>query len=150
MDEWPQFENTPPCENTNELSNSQVNLNVLLTTNSTTINLNQVINCEKFSNVDKLFRIKALVLKFVKLLTRSRNNENPEKLLTHEEIEEAKNLWYMEIQKSILNDPAFEQTKKRLHVIFDTNGILRVGGRIDNAPLPFETKYPIYCPEVIV
>ena len=111
MDEWPQFENTPPCENTNELSNSQVNLNVLLTTNSTTINLNQVIDCEKISNVNKLFRITALVLKFVKLLKRSRNNENPEKLLTHEEIEEAKNLWYMEIQKSILNDPAFEQTK---------------------------------------
>ena len=54
----------------------------------------------------------------------------------------------MEIQKSILNDPAFEQTKKHLHVFFDTNGILRVGGRIDNAPLPFETKYPILLPRI--
>ena len=49
----------------------------------------------------------------------------------------------LEIQKLILNDPAFKQTKKQLHMFFDKKGILGVGGRINNTPLPFETKYPI-------
>ena len=45
-----------------------------------------------------------------------------------------------------MNDTKFEETKKVLHVFADEKGVLRVKGRIDDAPLPYETKYPVLLP----
>ena len=51
-----------------------------------------------------------------------------------------------EAQRSFKNDKQFSDLKKNLRVFFDSSGILRVGGRIDNAPLPYDTKHPMLLP----
>ena len=72
--------------------------------------------------------------------------EETTELISNQDIQEAKHLWHRESQKSIVSDKKWEETKKNLHVFEDDDGILRVGGRIDNAPLPYETKFPILLP----
>ena len=67
-DERLTFDNAPPSEDATESNSSQTDSNVLLTTSDNSINLNQVINCEYFSNGSKLFCITMLMLTFIKLL----------------------------------------------------------------------------------
>ena len=35
---------------------------------------------------------------------------------------------------------------RKLHLVFDNDGILRVGGRLENTPVEYETKHPIILP----
>ncbi|XP_066929853.1 uncharacterized protein [Clytia hemisphaerica] len=57
----------------------------------------------------------------------------------------AKKLWILEVQKEY-QSPRYEQLKRSLDVFTDANGILRCKGRLGNAPLPFDTKFPILIP----
>ena len=89
-------------------------------------------------------------MKFVKILkskiSKDESREECAELISNQDIQEAKQLWHREVQKSMFSDKKMEETKKNLHVFEDDDGILRVGGRIDNAPLPYETKFPILLP----
>ena len=60
--------------------------------------------------------------------------------------EKAKTIWYLYVQRSLANEKNIEETKKQLRVFRDSSGVLRVGGRLDNAPLPYKTKFLILLP----
>ena len=60
--------------------------------------------------------------------------------------EQAKTMWHLYVQRSLTNEKNIEETKKQLRVFRDSSGVLRVGGRLDNAPLPYKTKFPILLP----
>ena len=110
------------------------------------VNINQIIPCTKFSCFDRLIRVTSLVLKFLRILLGRIRRQCDEKVLIPEIVSEAKMLWVKETQRSFENDRKFADIKKILRVFSDSNGILRVGGRIENAPLPYETRYPILLP----
>ncbi|XP_066924007.1 uncharacterized protein [Clytia hemisphaerica] len=54
----------------------------------------------------------------------------------------AKKLWILEVQKEF-SSSEHNQLKRNLNVFTDAHGILRGKGRLGNAPLPFDTKFPI-------
>ena len=73
------------------------------------------------------------------------NNKRP----LAEDVEDmvlAKKLWLVDVQKDF-NNSKHDQMKRSLGVFKDSVGILRCRGRIGNAPLPFNTKYPTLLPK---
>ena len=108
------------------------------------IDARELIDPCKYSNIDKLLRVTAYVMRFVNNIRRKiANRERKTDDLEIEEINEARNLFIKTDQLSIKRDKDFENLKHNLGVFEDEQGILRCGGRLENAPLPFETKHPI-------
>ena len=105
--------------------------------------LGEIIDCERYSSYDKLLRITALLFKFMK---RIRKQVPTIELVNSEDIEQAKTLWHREIQKSFKREHKFHETTKNLDVITDEDGVFRVSGRLENAPIPFATKFPVLLP----
>ena len=121
-------------------------------------NLSDVIGIRKFSKLIKLFRVTALVFKYVNNLKISVCRKKEEKYLTTEdlksccaeelfisaeELEHSRIMWIKESQKIIKVSKKFKDLKHSLNLYEDDLGLLRCRGRLGNAPVPYETKYPI-------
>ena len=67
--------------------------------------------------------------------------------MKQEETERARELWIREVQGSVLDDEKFDQVKASLSLYKDDKGIFfRCGGRLKNAPIPFNAHFPIFLP----
>lgn len=64
--------------------------------------------------------------------------------VTQEEMDQARELWIKEVQRSVYNDKNFDQVKVSLSPFTDDKGILRCGGRLKNAPIPYDARFPIF------
>ena len=115
------------------------------------VQLTNIIDCERFSDATKLFRVTALSLKFIRNLKSAKNlrrepqNTKPA-TLTSEEIRKAKNLWIRELQKTMKHETSFEILKQQLGLISDEKHILKYKGRLGNAPLNATTRHPTLLP----
>jgi len=115
-----------------------------------------IIDPNRFSSLSHLLRVTGKVIEFIrKLKTKIQKKEEEDTIdqnKTRPEAEEiddlvlAKKMWILETQKEF-DSLKYKQTKQSLKVFKDTSGILRCHGRIGNAPLPFDTKYPILLPK---
>ena len=65
-----------------------------------------------------------------------------------EELDQARELWIKEVQRTVLEDKTFDQVKVSLSLFTDDKGILRCGGRLKNAPIPFNARFPIFLPRL--
>ena len=111
------------------------------------LNLDCIIPLKGFSSLQRLVRVTAYVLRFVSNLKRkNEKKELSDEDLKQEEIERARELWIREVQGSVLNDEKFDQVKVSLSLYKDDKGILRCGGRLKNAPIPFNARFPIFLP----
>eukprot|EP00795_Rhopilema_esculentum_P014920 gene14920-6058_t len=100
---------------------------------------------QQYNRYDKLLRITAIVLKFIKRL-RGDIASSSDDIIDSEDLDRAKVLWHRTIQKSFKLDKKFSETKRHLKVIKDEQEVYRVSGRLDNAPIPFSTKFPVLLP----
>ena len=141
--DWPIFEGANKTPN---FIDSDDSTTVLVSANVHAPDINALLPCENYSCFDKLIRITSLVLKFVKLLFRKISEETHKELLFSDLYDEATTLWYKEAQKSFIDDTQFPATKSNLGVFSNSKGALRAKGRIDNASLPYETKFPVLLP----
>ena len=114
------------------------------------VKLTEVIDCERFSNATKLFRVTALSLKFIRNLKSAKNErkeaQSKEITLTAEEISEAKVLWISEMQKPLEREANFENLKRQLGLFRGEDSLLKCKGRLGNAPLSVTTRYPALLP----
>lgn len=112
-----------------------------------TIKLSEAIDFEQFSNATKLFRVTALILKFIRSLKAARNRRrephNKKPTLTVEEISEVKSLWIREIHEPMKHEKNFENLKQLLGLFSQDGNILRCKGSLGNAPLDIAARYPI-------
>ena len=105
----------------------------------------------KYSSFDKLTRVTARVLKFIKLCRGQRQSVCQSHLSTSE-IDEARHLWLQYLQRSHYQSEidAIKCGKKNTLVqnmnLFLENGIIRCQGRLENSSLPFEAKCPVLLP----
>ena len=123
---------------------------VLLTTNGMP-NMDTIIPITDFSSCDKLFRITTLVLRFVK------NLKIKAKLLkegtvylgevTAEELGNAEVKWLRSVQKELKSQANYSQLERDFGLYEDSSGVLRCKGRIANADVPHETKFPALLPK---
>ena len=106
----------------------------------------QAINPEKFSSWRKLIRLTARIQRLAKKISsRKHALEGRYGPLTPEELERAEILWI----KAAQNDLHRRKEKgefKSLSSFLDGKGVLRVGGRMDEAIVSYDAKHPALLP----
>ena len=65
-------------------------------------------------------------------------------VLKADDVNEAKQFWIKSLQKDIIKNKDYEQWKIQLNLFIDNDGLVRCKGRIGEAPLPYDTRYPIF------
>jgi len=104
----------------------------------------------KYSSIDKLLRVMAYVLRFI---TKLRGKSQQPSHLTAEELKLAK-IAVIKIQQQLdlghevrlLKNKRPLGPKSKLQALspfLDSDGIFRVGGRLQNAMIPYNVKHPI-------
>ena len=111
--------------------------------------ISEIINPEKYSSSSRVFRVTALVLRFVHCLrekvgTRSGGpHTQVETTLSADDIEQGHILWVKNVQARLLKDDRFPQWKRQLDLYCDKVGLWRCGGRMSNSALPVTAQNPI-------
>jgi hypothetical protein len=116
----------------------------------------EVIVCKKFSSWRRLLRVTAYVRRFVQnlqaLRKMSRMKDNPDVRIQLElgplstnELEKSEAYWIKEAQTS-LHDRVKSGQLRQLSPFTDEDGIVRVGGRVDQALVSYDTKHPVLLP----
>jgi len=151
----PKFISSLECYNEFSLSNK-------LVTNSTTvavatqevlvpvipdssINVFEVVDISRFNNIDKLIRVVAYVQRFIKNL--KKNHPRLSSNLSVNELLVSTDLLVSSCQRDIITSANFNQLQQNLRLYADEKGLLRCRGRIENATLPFDTKFPLFIPK---
>ena len=119
------------------------NHSLLLAASTTECNF-PVLNCEVYSNLQHLFRVTALVMKFLKVLkARKQGEEDTSGTLTATDVSEAEQYWIKVIQTSLTKNPKFSSWRQQLGLYLDGSGLWRCGGRLNNTDLAECAKHPI-------
>ena len=63
-----------------------------------------------------------------------------------EEVQAAERLWIRSIQESLSNEKNYDQLRAQLGLFRDEDGIVRCRGRIGNADLQYQSKFPAFLP----
>ncbi|XP_068670171.1 uncharacterized protein [Montipora foliosa] len=105
----------------------------------------QIMRAEDISDLQRLLRVTALVLKFVRTMKSSLKKDipSPSESAAQDIMVNAETIWIKEVQKSLSKNPKFEIWRKRFGIFTDSQGIMRCNGRLSKADLPPSIKYPI-------
>ena len=115
-----------------------------LTVNAESVSLSKIIHCGEFSSLERLLRVTALVLKFVRILKAKRSGSKRAKSeLTSVDLEEAKLYWIKEVQASLKTQEKFRSWQQQWSLFEDDKGVVRCQGRLKNSDLMDSAKYPI-------
>ncbi|XP_076391767.1 uncharacterized protein LOC143265171 [Megachile rotundata] len=117
---------------------------------------------EKFSNYTRLVRVTAYIFRFTRnSQLKCRNNQamvlrSGSEPLTTTELDQARirlerlaqqEAFPHEIAALESGQPISKSSSLRsLNAFLDSKGVIRVGGRLANAPIPYDTKYPVILP----
>ena len=128
------------------------------------VNLSQVIDIERYSSVTRLLRVTAYILRFIrnakKSVSHHETRKSPEQSskgeLNVQELNQAEMLWIKIVQTaSFAKELEFLQSRRgtfppvyvtQFNLFLDDQQIIRCKGRVSNAPLSEERKYPILLP----
>ena len=109
--------------------------------------ISRVIDISRFSNLQRLLRVTAYVLRFLKNLKARLSPDNEQSVIGSEieakEMEVAEQYWILDVQKSLQQNKRFENWRREFNIFTDSVGILRCRGRLSHADLPYSAKHPI-------
>ena len=129
---WPSHKNEtePPAECLQEIKSSTL-------TNLTAIEASAaaIIDCKRYSSLQRLLRVTAYVKWFVLDISRKERVTGP---LSTNEIQEAEILWIKEMQGHLKVD----ELEKQLGLFKDEKGIIRCRGRLGNSQTSYDPKFP--------
>lgn len=159
--DWLGTGNWPSCELNNcalhTLTEHELDpitpVNVNKTDTVPTDSMENVISLDRYSKYTKLLRITALVKRFITNL-RSSHDHRVRGPITAAEIQQAELAWIKDIQtrhfhselKSLQEAKKLGSLSRQLRLFIDTDNLLRVGGRLHNAPLDYAEKFPVLLP----
>ena len=161
-EKWPISE-APP---TSEIIEAELVRNPMLFTHAMTIsntqiptvNLDEIIQCTKFSTFNRLMRVTAYVLRFVKRSRQLASSSSTDHriLPSAEELSLAETYWIRSIQAKSFSPEINHlqsdcQSSKPIRVLqfglfLDSNKVMKCRGRINEADLPAASKQPILMP----
>lgn len=108
----------------------------------------------KYSSYTKLIRIIAFMRRFINNCQHPTNKN--QKQLSCNELQSAEDIIIKIVQKRtfaqeyhcLVNNKPLPKTSKllTLNPFIDTQGLIRLGGRLENAPIPYNRKHPIILP----
>ena len=108
--------------------------------------IDDAIDPKTFSSWRKLVRVTARIQRLAnKMRLRRQNQEGREGPLSPEELQNAERFWIKESQKS-LHSRVKKGEFRTLSPFADGQGVVRVGGRIDQAVVSYETRHPALLP----
>ena len=108
-----------------------------LLTPSSDFGLCEIIDCSRFSTLNRLLTVTKLVLKFCKSLL----SKIPPNVTI--DCDQAEKMWIVESQKTLSTDANFKQWKRALGLFQDNDGIWRCQGRLQYAAIPYSTIHPV-------
>ena len=123
-----------------------------VSTETPKIGIHKLMDIERFGTLSKLLRVTALVLRFVAKLKKDHRKPNE---ITPSDLQIAETLWIKGVQQQEYEREyraLRDQNKKlgplvkQLKLFVDENNIIRCGGRLHNAPINYDTKFPILLP----
>ena len=106
------------------------------------VNIGSLINSKDFSSKERLIRVTANVLRFVKALRRK--SAYFYGYVTPEELHLAESYWFKDAQSLMVGKPVVKIWKQQFGLFCDKYGVWQCGGRLCNANLQFETKHPVF------
>ena len=105
-----------------------------------------VIDLEKFSELEKLLRVTALVKRFLRNM---KNKEEGKEIkvdeLSGEEMREAEEMWIKDAQLTLQANSSFEKMRESLGIV-KKDGLLVCKGRLEYSELEEEAKFPVILP----
>ena len=108
--------------------------------------IGEVLNCLKYSSLDKLLRIRSYLFRFIFNLRAKQKNSNDYRSgdLSTEEIVISKEHWLKYEQLFIANSDKNKKVKNSLKLYYNEKGIFRLRTRISNVEnFNFDKKFPI-------
>eukprot|EP00057_Strongylocentrotus_purpuratus_P008606 XP_011663080.1 PREDICTED: uncharacterized protein LOC100889075 [Strongylocentrotus purpuratus] len=113
-----------------------------------TTEIPEVINCKRTLSWRKLLRTTAYVFRFIQILkAKIQKGPKPDDKVTLSptELDSAEKYWVKRAQISLL--PRLEKGEfKVLTPFVDDDGVIRVGGRVENLVTSYESKHPALLP----
>ena len=108
--------------------------------------LENSIDISRFSSFNRLLRVTAWVLRFVKNIKLKQSENRELREITTSEMQEAEDLWIKQAQMHCRD----EKSKPMIASlgVYSDAGILRCKGRLEHTELDYETKYPILLPKM--
>lgn len=109
--------------------------------------LDNVLCIKEYSNLCRLIKVLAYVLRAIKLFNYARLQlRNKSLTLIPAELASAEKLLITHIQNTLVIDRNFPSLKKQLDLFVDDHGLWRCGGRLTNTDIPYSTKHPVLLP----
>ena len=153
-EEWPKFEDVSKSQKVVEEERKSATLIVQVERQNSP---ERGIDLEKFSNLEKLFRVTAWVLRSIQNLRTGKEDEDKQfgELTVHELVEseriwikevESERIWIKEAQAKLRAEEKYAQFSVSLR-LKEEEGILRCQGRLKNSNLEFDKRYPIILPK---
>lgn len=112
---------------------------VAVGTTSSPVDMYEVISPERYSASNCLFRVTALVMKFVAHLQKQ-PHDSPSSELSANEINLARLRWLKGMQTRMTKNKDFTVWKRQLGLFQDEQGLWRCGGRMSNSSLTPRTQ----------
>jgi len=115
--------------------------------------VHSVIHIDSYSRYSKLLRVTAYVLRFIHNCRRQHHDRHVSVLKVHE-LQSAERLWITSCQATAFRDEIdnMKTNKGRLPLVrqlrlfMDSEGYIRCGGRLHNAPIDESAKFPFLLP----
>ena len=143
---WPRSELSSDCGDVLDLNQEmgEVLVTPALLSVSVKGNICCVIDCERCSSLEKLFKVTCFVERFVRnLKAKVRRGECLEEELTVAELNEAKLDWCKYEQSFFDKEKHFEKQKLVLNLFCDEKGLYRSNTRVNPGKLKYFQEYPI-------
>lgn len=117
---------------------------------------NMISSCRFVNSYGKLLRVFAYVIRFIDLQMFKRPREKFNKCFTQSELSRAQKFIVRVVQRDAFSEDYNQLRKERflpnssrlnkLSPFIDEEGIIRVGGRLQQAGLPYDTTHPMLLP----
>ena len=104
--------------------------------------VDNLIDCEKFSDLLHLYRVTAYVLRFIGNC-RKKSERNLSKYPTSIEMKKAQTVWIKANQIRLIRENEYSEIRAQLNCHVSENGILRTHARMKNAKIPGYSRNPI-------
>ena len=123
--------------------NDLIGSTVAVNTTELSTDLSQVVSPERYSSSHRLFRVTALILRFVRRL-RGGSHQTPSAMQPEaEEIQQATQRWMKDMQRTLPDHKDFPAWKHKLGLFTNGDGVWRCGGRMSKSSLPPSAQNPI-------
>ncbi|XP_053406534.1 uncharacterized protein LOC123530253 [Mercenaria mercenaria] len=153
--QWPtwEYEHVTPQTTTEKNAGNSEEISVSSLQCSDTLGIHNVIDITHYSSYTKLLRVTANVMRFINNCRQNANRQTGS--LSASELHDAEIPWLRSCHANSVKEE-IENLKgnrnrlplvRQLRLYLDTDGLIRCGGRIHNAPLEYATKFPYLLPK---